>query len=60
MIVSQFKRVISEPGLGFASRDGSDTSYGKVGECSGLTPSAKPPVSSQPIKFSPPKFFVQL
>jgi hypothetical protein len=25
-------------GLGFAARDGKDTCYGKVGECSGLTP----------------------
>jgi hypothetical protein len=60
MIVSEFKRVMSEPGLDFASRDGSDTSYVKVGECSCLTPSAKPPASSQPIKFNPPKFFAQL
>jgi hypothetical protein len=29
MMVSQFKRAISEPRLGFATRDVSDTRYGK-------------------------------
>jgi hypothetical protein len=39
MMVSQFKRGTSGPRIGFATKDGSVTLFGKVGECSGLTPS---------------------
>jgi hypothetical protein len=41
MMVSQFKRGTGGPGLGFATKYGSVTRFGKVGECSGLTPSEK-------------------
>jgi hypothetical protein len=39
MVVSQFKRGIGGPGLGFTAKDGSAACFGKVGEWSGLKPS---------------------
>jgi hypothetical protein len=36
MVVSQFKRGIDGPGLGFVAKDESVACFGKVGECSGL------------------------
>jgi hypothetical protein len=35
--------------------EGSDTSFDKVGECSGLTPSEKHPTTSKLVKITPPK-----
>jgi hypothetical protein len=55
MMVSQFKRGTGEPGLGFATKDGSVTRFGKVGECSGLTPSEKPSLTPKLIKITPAK-----
>jgi hypothetical protein len=39
VMVSNFKSGTSGPRLGFAPKDGSVARFGKVGECSGLTPS---------------------
>jgi hypothetical protein len=50
MMVSQFKRGTGGPGLGFATKDGSVTRFGKVGECGGLTPSEKPSSTPKLIK----------
>jgi hypothetical protein len=50
MMVSQFKRGTGGPGLGFAAKDGSVARFGKVGECSGLTPSEKPSPTPKLIK----------
>jgi hypothetical protein len=50
MMVRQFKRGTGGPGLGFATEDGSVTRFGKVGECSGLTPSEKPSSTPKLIK----------
>ena len=50
MMVSQFKRGTGGPGLGFATKDGSVARFGKVGECSGLTPSEKPSPTPKLIK----------
>jgi hypothetical protein len=50
MMVSQFKRGTGGPGLGFATKDGSVARFGKVGECSGLTPSEKPSSTPKLIK----------
>jgi hypothetical protein len=50
MMVSQFKRGAGGPGLGFATKDGSVALFGKVGECSGLTPSEKPSPTPKLIK----------
>jgi hypothetical protein len=55
MMVNQFKRRTGGPGLGFAVKDGSDASFGKVGECSGFTPSEKHLASLKLIKITPPK-----
>lgn len=55
MMVSQFKRGTGGPGLGFAAKDGSVARFGKVGECSGLTPSEKPSSTPKLIKITPPK-----
>jgi hypothetical protein len=46
MMVSHFKRGIDGPRLGFATKDGSVACFGKVGEYSGLKPSAIPNLSS--------------
>jgi hypothetical protein len=37
-MVSQYKRGTGRSGLGFVVKDGSVAHFGKVGECSGLTP----------------------
>jgi hypothetical protein len=50
MMVSQFKRGAGGLGLGFATKDGSVARFGKVGECSGLTPSEKPSPTPKLIK----------
>jgi hypothetical protein len=50
MMVSQFKRGTRGPGLTFATKDGSVARFGKVGECSGLTPSEKPSSTPKLIK----------
>jgi hypothetical protein len=55
MMVSQFKRGTGGPGLGFAAKDGSVARFGKVGECSGLTPSEKPSPTPKIIKTTPTK-----
>jgi hypothetical protein len=54
-VVSQFKRGTGGPGIGFASRFGSDAHLGKVGEWSGLKPSKKPSATPKRIKITPPK-----
>jgi hypothetical protein len=55
MMVSQFKRGTGRPGLGFAAKDGSVARFGKVGECSGLTPLEKPSPTPKLIKTTPAK-----
>jgi hypothetical protein len=55
MMVSQFKRGIGGPGLGFPAKDGSVARFGKVGECSGLKPLQKPSPTTKLIKITPPK-----
>jgi hypothetical protein len=55
MMVSKFKRGTGGPGLGFATKDGSVARFGKVGECSGLTPSKKPSPTPKLIKTTPAK-----
>lgn len=56
MKIIQFRREIGGLGFGFSTRDKSDACNNKVGKCSGLTPSTIPRTTSQPIKFTPPKF----
>jgi hypothetical protein len=55
MMVSQFNRGTGIPELGFAAKNGSVARFGKVGECSGLTPSEKPSPTPKLIKITPPK-----
>jgi hypothetical protein len=54
-LVSQFKRGTGGPGLGFAAKNGSVARFGKVGECSGLTPSEKLSPTPKLIKTTPAK-----
>jgi hypothetical protein len=56
MMVSQFKRGIGGPGLGFAARAGSDAQFGKAGGSSGLSQTEKHPTTSKLVKITPPKF----
>jgi hypothetical protein len=60
MVVSQFKRGIGGPGLGFTAKDGSAACFGKVGEWSGLKPSEKPSTTPKLIKITPPNPIVPL
>jgi hypothetical protein len=55
MMVSQFKRGTGRSRLGFAAKDGSVACFGKVGECSGLTPSEKSSPTPKLIKTTPAK-----
>jgi hypothetical protein len=58
MMVSQFKRGTCGPRLGFATKDGSVACFGKVGECSGLTPSEKPSSTPKLIKTTSTKLVI--
>jgi hypothetical protein len=55
MMVSRLVRGTSEPGLGFAAKDGSAACFGKVGEWSGWKPSEKPSSTPKLMKITPPK-----
>jgi hypothetical protein len=56
MMVSQLRRGIGGWGLGFATRDLSDTCYNKGCWVNRLTPYEKPTTTSQTVKFTPPKY----
>jgi hypothetical protein len=55
MMVIQFKRGTSGPGLGFAAKVGSVARFWKVGESCGLTPLEKPSHTPKLIKTAPAK-----
>jgi hypothetical protein len=55
MAVSQFNRRTDGPGIGFASRSGSDAQLGKVSEWSGLKSSEKLLATPKIIKITPRK-----
>jgi hypothetical protein len=55
MMVSQFKRGTGRPRLGFTAKVGSDTHFGKVGECSGLSALEKHLASRKLLRFTQPK-----
>jgi hypothetical protein len=55
MMVSQFKRGTDGLGLGYSAKARSDARFGKVGECSGLTPLEKHSTSLKLVKITPSK-----
>jgi len=55
MMMSQFRRGTGASGVGFTIGGKGENLYGKVGECSGLTPSEKPSTTPKLIKITPTK-----